>query len=68
MDHATGPRPCPSCKASGEEFDRDGAGGYFTECRDCYGTGSVGFKSTRTPDDAGREFAGRQATTEAAPA
>jgi hypothetical protein len=60
MDHPKGARPCPTCQKTGEVFERDGAGGYFTECPDCYGTAEVGFKSTRSPDDAHREFKARQ--------
>jgi hypothetical protein len=63
VEHKPGPRPCPVCKDSpvrGEVFDRDGAGGHYTECSACYGTGEVGFKPTLRQDEIHRAFAERK--------
>jgi DnaJ-class molecular chaperone len=52
-------RPCPTCNGTGEEFDHDAAGGYYTDCRDCQGKGLVPYRGSKpSPADAAAAEAG----------
>jgi hypothetical protein len=43
--------PCPRCKETpGKEFDIDGSGGYYVDCKICHGTGQVPDRSTAAKD------------------